>query len=199
MTFLRSTRLHKSLPLAAIVAAILLWPSEERRTGAYADPATTELSPVERGRYLVAVLGCHDCHTPHHVTERGVEPDMSRMLSGHPESLRMPPPPELGEGPWVWMGAGTNTAFAGPWGITFAPNLTPDKNTGLGIWTEDMFVRAIRLGLHWGQARPIQPPMPWKVYRNLTDEDLKSVWAYLRTIPSVHNRVPDYAPPSETK
>ncbi len=61
----------------------------------------------------------------------GPAPDMARMLSGHPESMQMPPPPALPEGPWLWLGAATNTAFAGPWGITYAPNLTPDSTTGL--------------------------------------------------------------------
>jgi hypothetical protein len=80
------------------------------------------------------------------------------MLSGHPEQLKLPPPPKLPEGPWVWLGAGTNTAFSGPWGITYSPNLTPDQNTGLGIWTEEKFVRAMKLGKHMGQSRQIMPP-----------------------------------------
>jgi hypothetical protein len=92
-------------------------------------------------------------------------------------------------------GAATNTAFAGPWGVTFAANLTPDKNTGLGIWDEAMFVQTMRAGKHWGQGRPIQPPMPWQAYGKMTDEDLKSVFAYLRSIPAVHNYVPEYAAP----
>jgi len=88
-----------------------------------------------------------------------------------------------------------DTAFAGPWGITYAMNLTPDVNTGIGIWTEDIFVRAIKEGRHWGQSRPIMPPMPWEFFRNLTDEDLRSIYAYLRTIKPVVNRVPEYQPP----
>ncbi|MEZ0266360.1 MAG: cytochrome c, partial [Phycisphaerae bacterium] len=82
-------------------------------------------------------------------------------------------------------------------GVTYAANLTPDKNTGLGIWTEEMFVGAVRTGKHWGQsgARPIQPPMPWQALSRMTDEDLKSVWAYLRTIPAIRNAVPDYVTP----
>jgi hypothetical protein len=151
-------------------------------------------SAVERGRYLVSAIGCHDCHTPWTVGEHGPEPDMSRMLSGHPMDQVVDPAPALG-GTWQWAGAGSMTAFVGPWGTSYAANLTPDELTGLGIWTEDMFVRAIRLGKHWGQSRPIMPPMPWKVYRNLSDEDLHAVWAYLRSIPPIENRVPDYRPP----
>jgi hypothetical protein len=127
---------------------------------------------------------------------------MTRMLSGHPETLKMPPPPSMvPTDPWNWAGAATLTAFAGPWGISYAMNLTPDENTGIGIWTEEMFVSAIRTGRHMGTSRPILPPMPWIVYRNMTDEDLKSVYAYLRTIPAISNRVPDpviAAPPPAT-
>jgi hypothetical protein len=119
------------------------------------------------------------------------------MLSGHPESLKMPQPPTLPEGPWQWVGGATNTAFAGPWGVSFAFNLTPDQNTGLGIWTEDMFIRAIRTGRHMGTSRPIMPPMPWPAFRNLNDDDLKSVYAYLRSIPAVRNQVPTALDPEE--
>ena len=162
--------------------------------------ANSKLSErVQRGRYLVTAIGCNDCHTPLKMTERGPEPDMTRMLSGHPSSLKMPAPPKLGDGPWVSTGAITNTAFAGPWGVTFAANLTPDQNSGLGIWTEDMFVRALRTGRHMGTSRPIMPPMPWPAFKNLNDEDLKSIYAYLRTIPSVSNHVPDYLEPHEVE
>ena len=160
---------------------------------------STVAKRVERGRYLVSTSACHDCHTPLKMTERGPEPDMTRMLSGHPSSLKVPRPPKLTDGPWTWVGAGTNTAFAGPWGVTFTANLTPDQNSGLGIWTEDMFVRAIRNGRHMGTSRQIMPPMPWQVYRNMTDEDLKSIYAYLRTIPPVSNHVPQYLEPDEVE
>src|SRR6516162_5640343 len=152
---------------------------------------------VERGKYLVTMIGCNDCHTPLKMGPRGPEPDMSRFLSGHPEQMGVLPaaPPR---GPWLWAGAATNTAFSGPWGISYAANLTPDQNTGLGIWTEDMFISAIRTGRHMGTSREIAPPMPWPAFRNATDEDLKSIFAYLRTIPPVANHVPDYQPPAVT-
>jgi len=159
--------------------------------------AATSMLPdrVARGKYLVSVIGCGDCHTPLKMGPQGPEPDLSRLLAGHPQELKMPKAPEA-QGPWMVSMAGTATAFAGPWGVSYTMNLTPDVNTGLGIWTEDMFVRALREGKHMGQSRPIQPPMPWQFYRNMTDEDLKSVYAYLRTIPAVHNRVPEYEPPA---
>ena len=154
---------------------------------------------VERGTYLVRAMGCNDCHTPWKMTEHGPEPDMTRALTGHPEQIGpLKPAEHAKEGPWVWSGAATNTAFSGAWGVSYAANLTPDQNTGLGIWTEDMFVRAIRTGRHMGVSRPIMPPMPWPMFRNLNDEDLKSIYAYLRTIKPVTNHVPDYQPPAET-
>ena len=84
------------------------------------------------------------------------------------------------------------TAWAGPWGVSFAFNLTPDKETGIAEWSEENFVRAIRTGKHQGQpnGRDILPPMPWEQYKNFTDEDIKAVFAYLRSIPPVKNQVP---------
>lgn len=157
--------------------------------------AVPAVDAVERGRYLVTVAGCNDCHTPFKAGPNGPEPDMARMLAGHPQELRMPPAP-AGQGAWIWSGAATNTAFAGPWGVSYATNLTPEPNTGLGIWTEELFIRALRTGRHWGQARPILPPMPWQNYSRMTDEDLKAMYAYLRTIPPVVNSVPESVPGS---
>jgi len=152
--------------------------------------AAADPSRVERGKYLVSIVGCGDCHTPMKMGPKGPEPDMTRFLSGHPEQMG-PLPAAEPQGPWLWAGAATNTAFAGPWGISYAANLTPDENTGLGIWTEEMFVKAIRTGRHMGVSRPILPPMPWPAFRNASDDDLESVYAYLRTVPPVTNHVPD--------
>lgn len=170
----------------------------------FAAPAARAGAPsaealVERGAYLVRIMACNDCHTPFRMGPRGPEPDMDRMLSGHPEGLAMPPAPSLGDGPWVWAGAGTNTAFAGPWGVSFTANLTPDPETGLGGWTEETFFQAIRDGRHEGRGRPILPPMPWPMYRQATDEDLRAVFAYLQTIPAIRNRVPAPVDPAETR
>lgn len=153
---------------------------------------------IELGEHLVTILACNDCHTPFKMGAEGPEPDMSRMLSGHPQDLVMPVPPSLGDGPWQWLGSGTNTAYAGPWGVSYTANLTPDVNTGIGIWTEQMFVDAIRTGRHMGQSRTIQPPMPWPAFRHMTDRELRSIYAYLRTIPPIENRVPDYQAPGTT-
>lgn len=151
---------------------------------------------VERGEHLVAIMGCHDCHTPLKMGPNGPEPDMSRALSGHPESIGPLTPARLDGETWIAASAPTNTAHSGPWGISYTANLTPDVNTGIGIWTEDMFLKAIRLGKHMGTARPINPPMPWPAYRNATDDELKSIYAYLRSLKPFVNHVPDYQPPT---
>ena len=147
---------------------------------------------VERGQYLVNAMGCDDCHTPFKMGPKGPEPDMTRRLSGHPEDVKVDKRPTLPE-PWMFAGNTTGTAWAGPWGISYSANLTGDKNTGIGqdLWTEDLFVKAIRDGKHMGTDRPILPPMPWPVFRNLNDEDLKSIFAFLRTVTPINNHVPD--------
>jgi mono/diheme cytochrome c family protein len=152
---------------------------------------------VEHGAYMVRAMGCNDCHTPWKMGPKGPEPDMSRALTGHPENLKMPPAPQLPEGPWVAVIGATQTAWSGPWGVSFTANLTPDKETGLGDWTEDMFIKTMRTGLHQGKGRPILPPMPWSMIGKLTDNDLKDVFAYLQSLPPVKNRVPAPVDPTE--
>jgi len=156
---------------------------------------SSQVDPVARGKYLVTIVGCNDCHSPLQRGPSGPQPDMARMLSGHPESMKMPRVPAVPQ-PWLWIGAATNTAYAGPLGVTYATNLTPDENTGIGIWTEDMFVRALKTGKHMGTSRTIQPPMPWPWYGHMADEDLKAIYAYLRSIPPIKNQVPDYEEPA---
>jgi mono/diheme cytochrome c family protein len=160
---------------------------------------TNPAARLERGAYLVRTMGCNDCHTPLKVGPRGPEPDMSRALTGHPQDLVMPPPPVLPPGPWGWVGAATNTAFAGPWGVSFTANLTPDPDTGLGKWTEEMFIQTMKTGRHEGKGRPIMPPMPWFIVGALTDDDIKSLFAYLQSLPPVRNRVPQPIDPPESQ
>ena len=162
-----------------------------------ADAVTRGRTPVELGAYLVKTSGCHDCHTPFTLGPNGPEPDMTRALTGHPEALKMPPAPALPAGPWIATVSATNTAWAGPWGVSFTANLTPDKETGLGDWTEEQFIAAIRTGKHQGKGRQILPPMPYAVYANLVDEELKALWAYLQSLAPVKNRVPQPIDPPE--
>jgi len=180
-----------ALAASACLAMVLASGSGE----AQPKPAQSSVAAkrVERGKYLVTILACNDCHTPFKMGPNGPEPDMSRMLSGHPEGMKLPPPPRL-SGPWM-AAAVPNSAWAGPWGISYSANLTPDKNTGLGIWTEDMFLKAMKTGKHMGTSRQIQPPMPWNWLAQATDEDLKAMFAYLRSIPPIVNHVPDWQEP----
>jgi hypothetical protein len=155
-----------------------------------AEPAAAPaLSPVERGEYIVTTGFCHDCHTPMKVGPNGPEPDMSRALSGHPEGVKVSMPKLPAEWP---VGANqTFTAWAGPWGVSFSANITSDQNTGLGVWTEEMFIKAMREGKHMGAGRPILPPMPWPYVAQRTDDELRAVFAYLKTVKAVTNHVPD--------
>ncbi len=151
---------------------------------------TSSKAAIERGAYLVKIGSCNDCHTPWKMGPKGPEPDMTRFLSGHPAELKMPPAPELGKGPWIATASGTMTAWAGPWGVSYTANLTPDPETGLGTWTEKTFIEALRTGRHLGKGRPILPPMPWYGIGQATDQDLKAVFAYLKSLPPVKNQVP---------
>lgn len=150
---------------------------------------------VERGKYLVTVAVCNDCHTPFKMGENGPEPDMSRMLSGHPADMELPPPPAP-VGPWVASFTATNTGWSGPWGISYSANITPDDETGIGKWTFENFRDTIRNGRHMGRGRQLLPPMPWPMFRHMTDEDLAAIFAYLQTVPAVSNKVPEPQAPA---
>ena len=84
-------------------------------------------SPVDRGQYLATVMDCNGCHTPF----KNGEPDMTKRLSGHPESVGVKTPPKLPEG-WAVAINDTNTEWAGPWGVSFTANLTSDREHGTG-------------------------------------------------------------------
>jgi mono/diheme cytochrome c family protein len=183
---------------AALMAGSLVLAADAEQKKAAPAP---EADRVARGKYLAIVAGCRDCHSPKK-TQNGqplivnglpVE-DESRVLSGSPGADKLPPPP-AGSGPWIAAATWDLTAWSGPWGISYAINLTPDQNTGIGSWSEDTFVKALRTGKHMGVSRPILPPMPWQDLREMTDEDLKSLYAYLRSIPPITNRIPDPVPP----
>jgi mono/diheme cytochrome c family protein len=181
---------------AALAAASLFLAASPGR--ADEPPSNQDAAQVARGKYLVTTSGCNDCHTPLKPGPNGPELDLDRMLSGHPEHLVMPPVPRLPEGPWQFVVAGTSTAYAGPWGVSFTANLTPDPDTGLGRWTFQNFKDTIRTGRHLGRGRQILPPMPIPMYKHMNDEDLAAVFAYLQSIPAVKNRVPEPRPPLET-
>ena len=172
-------------PVLALVA-VCQQSVSQTSTQTKAAPAQT---PVERGKYLVTMAGCNDCHTP---KIAGGELDTKRLLSGHPANEKLAAVPAGLIAPDKW-GAVTNnhlTAWVGGWGVSFAPNLTPDKATGLGSWTPEMFVAALRTGKHRGDGRPILPPMPWPMYKGMTDADLRAMFAYLLSLPPINNMAP---------
>lgn len=167
--------------------------SQQAAKGQKPDPAM-----VKRGQYLVRTMGCGDCHTPMKFDQNAgmPVPDMARMLSGHPQGAP-DPKGELGQGDQALFGP-TFTSIKLPFGIVYVPNLTPSK-TGLGDWTEQMFIQAMRTGKNLGMpnGRPILPPMPWMNLSQAKEEDLRAIWAYLRSIPPVDNPVPAPKVPPE--
>lgn len=162
------------------------------------DPAAKQ-KKIERGKYLVDTIGCQDCHSPK-VFEGGFpHPDPSKAMSGF-SGMPLPPVDKKATVPGNWyLMAPDLTAYVGPWGISYAANITPDEQTGIGLWTEDIFVAAIRTGKHMGSGREILPPMPWNYYQTLTDDDLKAMFAYLKTFPPIKNAVPAPVAPPDVK
>ncbi len=156
-------------------------------------------SQIKYGEHLVLIGGCHDCHTPKKMTDQGPVLDMSLALSGHPAKM---PAPDVDRAEMERKGLAvtqTLTAWVGPWGISYAANLTSDK-TGIGTWQEKNFITAIRKGKHKGveTSRNILPPMPWDMYAHMTDEELKAVFAYLKSTKPIKNVVPQPQPPVST-
>lgn len=158
-----------------------------------AKTASAKTRQIERGRYLVMIAGCHDCHSPK--SDAQMTPDPNRLLSGRPSTMTPAPSPAQGE-----IHASLDlTAWYGPWGVSYAANLTPDAETGIGKrYNEASFINAIRTGKK-PEGEPLLPPMPWPVYKNMTDEDLKSIYAFLQTVKPVHNNVKAALMPAKSK
>jgi mono/diheme cytochrome c family protein len=131
---------------------------------------------VERGEYLVELLGCGSCHT-----DGAFEgaPDMSRALAGSTTGI-----------------AFTNPLGDNRPGIIYPANITPDDATGIGSWTDTQLANAIRAGVGRHGNRRIAS-MPWQGYSRLTDDDVASMVKYLRSIKAVENRVPAEVEPGQ--
>jgi mono/diheme cytochrome c family protein len=155
----RDMRPELTATLISVLLATLL-PS-----GVKADEAE-----IERGRYLVQIAGCSDCHTPGHFLGK---PDQARFLGGSDVGFEIP-------------GVG----------VVYGPNLTPDDATGLGNWSEDQIVAAIRTGAT-PEGRGLVPVMPWPNLSTLTDGDAYAIAAYLQSLDPVANDVPGPIPPGE--
>jgi len=183
----RATLLSMFVPVAVALAGC----SQPASQPAPAAPAAPAVSPVERGKMLVTGGGCHDCHTPKKLGPNGPEADLDRALSGHPEKVG--PVAKFVDAKGSKYSTHTTddlTAWSGAWGVSYAANLTPDETTGIGLWSEDSFVKALKTGKHMGAGRQILPPMPWNWYGLLPDDDLKAIYAYLKSIPAIQNKVP---------
>jgi hypothetical protein len=155
-----------------------------------AEPDNTQ-ALISQGQRLIRLGGCADCHTPLRFDETlGMPvPQQDRALSGHPEGA---PDPSAapGAGDQGVIGP-TMTSFRTPFGVVYSSNLTPDHETGLGRWTAEQFIAALRNGKHGGDdtARPILPPMPWANIGSNSDADLRAMFHFLQSIPAISNRV----------
>jgi len=159
--------------------------------------ANEKTSSVEEGKRLVTALGCNDCHSPKKMTEFGPIPDEKLLLSGHPQNMSLSEydPSLPNSGTWILFN-GSGTAAVGPWGTSFASNLTPHE-TGLGSWTIEQFTKAMKEGKSKGleNGRFLLPPMPWMGYKSLNDKEIKAIFNYLQSLEPVENLVPAPLPP----
>jgi cytochrome c553 len=197
--------MKRNLSLLLISASLLFAACNERAEvkGATAPAeasATNKFGGYESlqkwGEHIVTIAACHDCHTPPKMTPNGPEMDSTRLLSGHPSDW---PDPQINRAEMESKGLTVTqslTAWAGPWGISYAANLTSDS-TGTGLWTEQQFFTAIRHGKFKGlpNSRTLLPPMPWTVYKNMTDDELRAIFAYLKSTKPIKNKVPAPKPP----
>lgn len=152
---------------------------------------------VKEGKRLVTTLGCNDCHSPKKMTEFGPVPNEALLLSGHPHQNPLSDYDSdiPNSGKWILF-SGSGTAAVGPWGTSFASNLTPHE-TGLGNWSLEQFTKAMREGKSKGleNGRTLLPPMPWVGYASLTDEELSAMFDYLQSLEPIDNLVPQPLPP----
>ncbi|MFL5745887.1 MAG: diheme cytochrome c-553 [Niastella sp.] len=156
--------------------------------------STETISPdsmVKRGAYLVSIMGCNDCHSPKKMGPQGPYPDPDRLLSGHPADV---PVAKFDAGTaknWILFNQ-MLTNYVGPWGISYSANISSDA-TGIGNWTEKQFFKAMREGKYLGldSTRSLLPPMPWQEFKNANDDDLKAIFAFLKSTKPVKNVVPE--------
>lgn len=180
---------NQLFPAISIALTLVACHNNQSTDEASGPKGLSEKELILRGKALVTTSACHDCHSPKIFTSEGMMPDTTRLLSGHPQDEPIPDIPKEKDG-WVLFSMGL-TASVGPWGITYAANLTPD-DTGIGNWSYDQFETAIRKGKYKGLegSRSLLPPMPWQQIRSFSDPDLRAIFAYLQSIKPVHNLVP---------
>lgn len=191
--------MKKSVFISTSIAVFsLLILSQINCSGTEENKQMTQQELISRGKYLVTTGGCDDCHTPKIYTANGPVPDTSRLLSGFQQGGTLPALDVKYVAPGNWVATESNfSAWVGPWGISYASNLTPDNATGIGALSEEMFIKTLREGKYMGVGRPLLPPMPWPTIGQMTDEDLKAIYAYLKTINPISNKVPEPTPPDK--
>ena len=180
----------------AVFSLLIL--SQINCSGTEENKQMTQQELIARGKYLVTTGGCDDCHTPKIYTANGPVTDTTRLLSGFQQGGTLPALDVKYVAPGNWVATESNfSAWVGPWGISYASNLTPDNATGIGALSEEMFIKTLREGKYMGVGRPLLPPMPWPTIGQMTDEDLKAIYAYLKTINPISNKVPEPTPPDK--
>jgi hypothetical protein len=192
---MKKTLIFSSCILALLTIIAVSCQNSVAKTEAASSDSTAKR--IEHGRYLVTIMGCNDCHTPLKMGPMGPEPDMDRMLSGHPSSFPMPKI-DTGALKDFVLFTHTSTAMIGPWGISYTANLTSDS-TGIGAWSFEQFRNVFTKGKAKGieTNRDILPPMPWRNYVNMNESDMRDIFAFLKSTKPVHNVVPQpvIAPP----
>jgi hypothetical protein len=171
--------------------------ADTKKETAASTPVSND-SLIKRGDYLVSVIGCDHCHTPKKMTEQGPVPDMEKRFSGYPADRPFGKVDSNLIKNGLLVFSGDLMAFAGPWGVSFAANISSDE-TGLGNWTLDHFKKALREGKWKGLdgSRTLLPPMPWDSYKYMDDHDLSAMFAYLKSTKPIKNIVPAAKPPGE--
>ena len=185
------------IPALAITAAIFTACTQQAANNA----PTAEISKdslIKRGSYIVNSGGCDDCHSPKRMGPKGPEIIPEKRFGGHLANspLGKVSADALQNG-WILFSPDL-TVSVGPWGMSFAANISSDE-TGIGNWTEEQFIYSLRHGKLKGMenGRPLLPPMPWFNFAKMTDLDLKSIFAYLKSTNPVENVVPGPKAPNE--
>ena len=149
--------------------------------------ASADAAKIARGKYLMTIGACNDCHSPKLDPQQ--HPDPKRPFSGRPQTTQAPSQTSSEIHASLDL-----TAWAGPWGVSYGANLTPDPETGLKKrYTEATFIKTLRTGKK-PEGEDLQPPMPWELYKVFSDDDIKAIWAYLQSIPPIRNNVKAASP-----
>src|SRR5436189_889307 len=197
---MKKTTLTTGIVTLSIAATVIMYAISSGDNNPEQPKPMTQEEKIKRGEYLVNAVGCDDCHSPKKMGAQGPEIISELRFSGSPSTAQLPSV-NTGEIKKGWMMFAPDlTSAIGQWGQSYAANISSDA-TGIGNWKEEQFLKALREGKYKGldNTRPLLPPMPWFVYKNFSDDDLKSIFAYLKSTKPVHNVVAAPKPFSELK